>query len=298
MGCSLAEDTTGGRSSHATTSFRFSPRVDNEVIIVVDCLRSDEPAGRNSFNSLRDLVDYEHQRYTVERVEAGNADAFRTFLSDLRQRCVNDRLRPILHVECHGNPVKGMQIGDAGDWLRWPTLEELLRPVNAAADGQLGVVMAVCHGLHVLASIKIHRPAPFAFVLGSQDILLEGQIRSQLPAFYRTLFETRDFDRASARVPACKPFHAERMLAHAVTGYFRASVGKAGQQRVERLVTEAQANTSGYVNRQQLRAVRKDAKRFVKSSVSAATLEKYAVKFLAGRRASFSFEDLLTWMKS
>ncbi|MEW6342948.1 MAG: hypothetical protein AB1704_19995 [Pseudomonadota bacterium] len=278
--------------------FGFASRFVFNAVIVIDALREDDlQTGLTVYDELRDLRDYAKHAIHVERIPVADAGALRHALDSIRARCCDEGLRPILHFEAHGEKVKGLEVGAARDAFSWPALESMLRPVNVACAGNLGVVMAVCQGLYAITPLKLHRHAPFYFLLGTQEIIRQGALADQLPAFYRTLFETEDLDAALAEVPSCKPFHAEKLLAVAVGAFWaRQCMGKGATERSERLLTEAKWQMGGFADTTELRAIRLAAKSQVRANVSAETLERYAAPFLGQRQCSFTFEELRAYL--
>uniref|UniRef100_UPI002ABD7171 hypothetical protein n=2 Tax=Burkholderia cepacia complex TaxID=87882 RepID=UPI002ABD7171 len=284
----------------ACPSFTFESRFTFNAVIVIDALREDDlQTGLTVYNELRDLRDYAQHEVLVERIPVADAGALRHALDSLWQRCRNDGLRPILHFEAHGEKVKGLEVGAARDIFSWPALETMLRPINVACAGNLGVVMAVCQGLYAITPLKLHRHAPFYFLLGTQETIQQGALADQLPAFYRTLFETGNLDAAMAEVPACKPFHAEKLLAVAVGSFWaQHCMGRGAEERRERLLTDAKWQIGGFADTAQLRAIRHAAKAEIRANVSAEVLQRYAAPFLGSRQCSFTFEDLREFLAS
>lgn len=287
-------------SGAVSPAFEFRSQFAFNAVIVIDALREDGlQTGIRVYNELRDLRDYAEHDVLTERMVVADAGALRHALDSIRLRCRDEGLRPILHFEAHGERGKGLEVGAARDIFSWPVLESMLRPINVACIGNLGIVMAVCEGLYAITPLKLHRHAPFYFLLGTQEQIRQGALADQLPAFYRTLFETGNLDAALAKVPACKPFHAEKLLAVAVGAYWaRECIGRGAVERTERLLTEAKWQLGGFADTEQLRAIRQTAKAKIRSDVSAEILERYAQPFLGQRECSFTFEQLRAYLTS
>ncbi len=142
-------------TQHQGVEFRFTSRFANNAVIILDGSRSsDLRIGRAISETLRDLNDFAgHQRHIVTlRVES--AAGLQAALHELAAQCQRG-LRPILHVESHGEATRGLQVGDAREWISWQTLTPLFRAIDAASAGNLGVVMSACFGLHAVAPVKI-----------------------------------------------------------------------------------------------------------------------------------------------
>ncbi|MDO3615283.1 hypothetical protein Q3O97_05440 [Ralstonia pseudosolanacearum] len=274
--------------------FTFTSRFANNVVIVLDCLRDDDlQTGVTVFNKLRDLRDYAGHACEVEREKITDPGDLRIALERIRQRCLAG-LRPILHFECHGHKVTGLEIGPQQIPFSWTALESLLRPINVACEGNLGVVMAVCEGLYAITPLRLHRHAPFYFLVGTQDVIRQGALADELPRFYEVLFSTENLDSALEQVPTCRPFHAEKLLATSLVGYIRdACTGRGKAERQEQLLTGTKWLIGGFRDIDQMRELRSNLKGQLRDHVSPELLERYAAPFLGKRQCSFTFDDLL-----
>ncbi|WP_250528254.1 hypothetical protein [Caballeronia sp. GAWG2-1] len=149
---------------------------------------SESSNAKNAYNALRDL-SYRWSDLRIEYMRAdttaGMKSALGLILANVESGCL-----PIIQFECHGDALRGFKLGDMGEFMSWTELEVPLRKINNASKCNLGIVMAACFGMFAISPLKIDRPSLFYFLIGSQDILTVGELRSQLRAFYGTLFET------------------------------------------------------------------------------------------------------------
>ncbi|WP_458761937.1 hypothetical protein [Cupriavidus basilensis] len=275
------------------THHSFVSQFYNNAVIVLDGLPQAESSNaKNAFNDLRDL-SYRWKDITIEYMRADTSESMTEALDKILAKVKNGCL-PIIQFECHGDAERGFQLGDAGQFMSWSELEVPLRKINVASRCNLGVVMAACFGMFAISPLKIVRPSPFYFLLGSQDIVTLGELRTQLPVFYTTLFQTESLAAAVAKVPSFQQFHAERLLANAYADYLRRGcMGKGKARRVEDLVTKLRVENPA-INREGMRRARKAAKSLSKADNQISSLERYARTFLPGRKMSFSFEQILT----
>ncbi|MBK5124397.1 hypothetical protein IQ288_31685 [Burkholderia sp. R-69980] len=271
----------------------FTSHFLNNTVIVLDGLpEAESPNARNAFNALRDL-SYRWDDLRIEYMRADTTAAMKSTLASILAD-VNSGCLPIIQFECHGDAHRGFELGDAGQFMSWSELEVPLRKINIASQCNLGVVMAACFGMFAISPLKIDRPSPFYFLLGSQDIVTVGELRSQLPAFYETLFQTASLAAAVEKVPSFQQFHAERLLANTFADYLRRKcMGKGKARRVEDLVTTLNTENPGAINREGMRRARKAAKSLTKAEAQGSSLKRYTKAFLPGRKVSFSFQDLL-----
>ena len=280
-------------------AFHFISSFANNAVIIIDGLRkSESQTGLQLYNELRDLRDFEKAVSVVKRYEVSNAIELRILLENL-QKDAKDGLRPVLHFECHGDAKQGLEIGESRERFAWTALEPLLRAINVATKCNLGVVMAVCSGLHAITSVKMHRATPFYFLVGSEDELLQEQIRSEMRAFYRVLLLSSDLDKALQQVPSCRSYHAEKLLAIALGRFLRQScMGTGREKRTEYLVTEMKWRLGGFRNREQMRLIRQQAKKRVQGGMSEAAFHQFARTFLGVREPSFTYTELAQWVRS
>lgn len=280
------------------SDFRFASNFLNSHIFVVDGLPSGElQTGYKLYEDLRDLGYIEANTAVVEYRRVATSGEFLQVLAEIEDSA-HLGCKPIVHIECHGDADEGLQIGDSQDMISWKLIEPLLRRINLASKCNLGVVMAACYGLYAITPLKIHRPTPFYFLIGPQSEVTAGALRQEMPAFYQTLFRTGNLDAALACVPSCRPYHAERFLAVSFGKYLkRGCIGDGRLKRVETVLTELVWG-GALRNRTQMRAARKVLKQRTKAEAHGPAFTRYAKTFLAGRNCSFTFEQLLLWIKA
>jgi hypothetical protein len=279
--------------------FHFTSRFLNNSVFILDCLRSNESqTGLKLYEELRDIRDYDKVDVYIEHIRVLDAGALRQALDRIHALAL-EGFKPIIHFECHGDEEVGLEIGDVADLTSWDALEPLLRRINVACGCNLGVVMGVCWGMYAITPIRIHRPVPFYFLVGSQTQLTAGTLREEMPAFYRTLLQNGSLEAAMKCVPSCQPFHAEKLLAVGFAKYLkRGCIGKGRSERVERLFTEIYQSSGGNLNRAQRRNVRESFRKQSRAEAQESAFSRYARTFLHGKPCSFTFADLLSWVRS
>lgn len=280
------------------SDFRFTSNFLNTHVFIIDGLTSgDLQTGRRLYEDLRDLSYNDANAAAVEYRRVATSGELLQALVEIED-CAQLGCKPIIHFECHGDADEGLQIGDSRDMVRWDSIEPLLRRINLASKCNLGVVMAACYGLYAITPLKIHRPTPFFFLVGPQDKVTAGTLRHEMPSFYQTLFRTGNLEAALACVPSCRPYHAERFLAVSFGKYLkRGCIGDGRLKRVEAVLTQLMWG-GGLRNRAQMRAARRMLKEHTKADANGPAFTRYAKTFLAGRSCSFTFEQLLLWVKT
>jgi len=219
-------------------SFVFSARFQNNIIILVDGLAPDEPqTARWLHDSFRDLA-YSVTLPKIERSKVQSVAELIELLKTVRERCATDGLKPILHFEAHGSEEV---IAVANGAMNWTDLIPHLREIYLASGGNLGIVMSTCHGFHALKPIKIKTATPFTFLMGSQDEITVGQIRSNMILFYRELFSTGDLESAMAMVDSTfRQYNSERFFARTIgTVIRRNGIGHMRERRIRQALAFA-----------------------------------------------------------
>jgi len=273
----------------------FQSRFANNALVIIDALaETDLQSARRLADDVMAMAASTNRPGYCHYFRVSSAAEFNQLLRDLLEQC-NQGLRPILHIESHGDKDDGIQIGATGEMVSWPTIEAILREINKAAKNNLGVVLAACFGLHAITPIKIDRPCPFYFLIGPDKPVEAGFIDAAMPEFYREMLGTGSLDKAMAKVNIeFKQFHSEKFFHVSFAKYFKnACMGAGGARRVERLVTDA-VNGGVVANRAHMRAVRKTAKSFVRSQEH--VFNRRASIFLHGRR-SVTFEEFQRFVR-
>lgn len=201
--------------------------------------------------------------------------------------------RPIIHFDTHGDALNGLYITAAGRYLSWDNLCDLLRPINVATENNLIIVSAACFSLNVIRQIAIEKACPFFILLAPEQAVRAGFLETHIVRFYMDVFQNLNILNAHQAhlSPEFTAFHAERMFAVAIARYFKRScIGAGGQKRREDLISQAIAGGIPKTRRN-LRMMRKAAKQGTKPSPE--VMNRYAARFLIGRKLSFSFVELI-----
>ncbi|MCC5846199.1 MAG: hypothetical protein JJU05_18275 [Verrucomicrobia bacterium] len=170
-------------------------------------------------------------------------------LHNIRDETISDRLYPLLHLECHGCP-DGLGVA-SGELVAWDELREILIEINQACKLNLVVVLAACHGVHLIeVSTKMDR-APFWAVIGPEEEITAEEAENDFSAFYIEFFQNLDGDAAidalnGRGLKKYRKYHflsAEGLFAKAYRKYYKSHcIGKGRRERIENLVTEAMKN--------------------------------------------------------
>lgn len=269
---------------HIERTFTFTSQFSNNAVFVVDALAPDDyQTARRLAEDLAPLTLSDSSTY-CQYVRVNSARELLETLEMIRSRCERG-IRPIIHFEAHGGKDDGLMVGANREFVSWDQIVDLLLQINVITKNNLGVVMAACFGFYAISPITIRKPCPFYFLIGSDRTVTAGHIDDVMGRFYRRLFDLRSFDEAVSEVaPQFRLFHAERFFCIAFGKYLKkACMGRGATLRVERLVSAALQPGSPR-SHEGLRALRKSAKTFVRSSDRhRLTFEKTAHYFLHGK---------------
>jgi hypothetical protein len=278
----------------ARGALEFSSHFSNNALVIVDAL------GESDLQTAIHLRDEIYDETSASRpgychyLKVESASQFLAAIEQVNEQ-TKDGLRPILHIEAHGDEHLGIQVAASGEMVPWSQLLPKLQEINKNSKNNLGVVMAACFGLYAIKPLQIEEPCPFYFLVGSDERVPAGYIDDAMRLFYLELNRSNSLDDAMMKVDVnFKQFHAEIFFYTTFAKYMkRACMGAGAQKRVERLLTEA-VEGGAVTNRATLRALRKRAKTFVRSQEQ--VFNKYSSKFLHGRK-SVTYEEFLRFVR-
>lgn len=262
------------------SALNFITEAAYNAIFIFDCLRSTEMQTARRLEE--DLKDLEHGLDTsnICRWDIGNREEFISALDEINEYCLKG-LKPIIHIECHGDIAKGISIGNQQEIISWYDLCEKLRQINISCNNNLGVVMAGCYGLYAISKIRHDKPCPFFFLVGTQHLVSAGDLLSQMKKFYEALFVRGSLTFAMRQLDSrFESFLAERVFCISFARYCRKfCMGKGLRDRVDRLITEM--INEGRIQKRDISSTRKNFKSWAKPNEAA--FRKFAGIFLHGR---------------
>jgi hypothetical protein len=225
-------------------------------------------------------------------IEPRSRTEFLTALAGIEKRA-SEGLRPIIHLDAHGSPEKGLRIAGSGDDVSWSELVAHLRPINIATQNNLCVVSAVCSGLYAIKPVSIEQLAPFFVLIAPENEITFGFVEQRTARFYEALFNGLDVAEAYTQhlAPEFKLFHCEERLLDALSKYVRDyCLGSSHDQRVEDLLTRSVAK--GLPNtRNNRRIARSVAKNKIKPTQE--LIDRFANSFLLGKKIDVKIEDVV-----
>jgi hypothetical protein len=154
---------------------------------------------------------------------------------------------PMIHIESHGSEV-GIELASK-EVVHWDDVRKQFIRINISTGLNLVVVMAACHGAHILRmAIEMDR-APFLAAIGTEKEVTAGHVELAFKAFYETFFETLSGDQALTALNqhdferTYRFIDAEDFFLSAYRSYYKSSCrGKGKKVWTEDLLTKALRN--------------------------------------------------------
>lgn len=187
-------------------------------------IKSLEPEEFDSASALRDYVRTQIDdcglQIAVEILDCESANEFLDVIDLLTQRAYANGERPILHIECHGDPTTGLEFAN-GSELSWKDVGSNLTRLNKATDFNLFVVFAACFGFHFLGQLSPVTSSPCWGMIGPTNTVDPGEILRGFRTFYRTLFITIDLSKALGSISTERLEHSSWFAQIAETWFLR-----------------------------------------------------------------------------
>jgi len=207
-------------------------------------------------------------------------------------RAAKKGVRPILHLDMHGDDRRGLEIPASQEFAAWRDVNSWLQKINISSKNNLCVVAAACFGLNLIAPISVLKPVPFYCLIASRSSIELGYVERNIVPFYRVLLQQGSLQQAIQEINKhFELFHCEKMLAITLARYIKtACKGSALRGRTERLITEALAAGTPR-SKESLRQLR----RFLRANLqpSDELVKRYAERFLIGKSFSVSLDEII-----
>lgn len=262
----------------------------NAIVLISSAAEGEEGIPRRISEDLTGLAD-KSGKFLFRHTVVDTREQFRSRVRELEEDA-SKGLRPILHLDMHGDLECGLQLGRSKEFIAWLPLVEMLRRVNIASCGNLLVILTACHGIRAIMPISIKKPTPFFALIAPKSEIFIWQIEAGIFPFFRSLIEEESIDTALEHIgDQFQYFHSEKMLVVSLAKYIMQHCrGRGGRERRERLLTEVLASPNIRNNRKNRRRYRKEIKKFLLPNQR--LLDEYANRFLLGRQCSVTIADI------
>jgi hypothetical protein len=183
---------TMGRPERTRFQLRKIGFSEANAIFIVDCLgEGDLQTGRSRLQGMHDLLlemdpdKYDYFRDFARHFEASNAQQFDESLGEIVRLC-RIGIRPILFIDGHGHPEKGLRL-PSGDHVSWLDLLCYCRKIIQTSAGELTVIVAACHSMKAIKHLGEEDRLPFAFYYGYPSTVSAGAIADDTKVIYQSL---------------------------------------------------------------------------------------------------------------
>jgi hypothetical protein len=174
------------------------------AIFIIDCLsEQDLQTGRSRLQNLHDLLlsrdpeKFDDDKNFIRRFEANTASEFAECFEAIITACTLG-IRPILFIDAHGHPELGLGM-PSQELVGWNTLLELLEGVVGKTAGELTVIVAACHSMKAVESLRSNGRLPFSFYYGYSSNVMAGVVEKETEVIYKSLLNDGGQSIMSAR---------------------------------------------------------------------------------------------------
>jgi len=179
----------------------MQPTAFNKIIIIDSIPIGEVPTANDLFyDNLKWKVLFENCP-SIERVELSHKIEFLNRLDTICRECVEEGIKPIIHLEMHGNE-DGLVLS-SGDCISWEEILPRLRVINAASKNNLTLVIAACYSARLFDLVPVHKHAPFWALVAPLHEVFPDDVR-QFSTFYEELLREPNFplcvDRMNAKI--------------------------------------------------------------------------------------------------
>jgi len=202
-------------------------------------------------------------------------------------------LRPIIHLDMHGDEERGLFIAATGEHLPWLDLLDKFRMINIGTDNNLCVVAPVCHAYHAILQIKLDQLTPFSLFIAPVHEVTSGFIEERIVPFYQEMFASQDIVKAYRQhlQAHLDLFSAHRIFVRILINYIvKHCMGQGLRARKEDLISAA-INRGTPRNRSNLRKLRSELRTALVPT--RALVAKYARPFLNRHHPGIDVDEIV-----
>lgn len=214
------------------------------------------------------------------------------FLNCVQRYSRDNGLRPLIHLDAHGNREHGLYLNGQDSFYEWRSLAGLLRSINIASQNNLAVVGATCYGLNLIWPVQLDEATPFYALLSPEREVCNGYLEDNIPSFYQCLFQSGSLQRAyqTCLQEKFSYIHCEKVFFDAIARYIcHYCRSKGSRVRREELLTIALSGSG--VNSLGIREIRRIIRENIKPSQE--KLNQYARTFLIGKDCRDDIRNLI-----
>lgn len=132
------------------------------------------------------------RKTSVEYHRCDSSYEFKTMIDVLINEAASGSI-PLLHIECHGDPVGGLEF-ENGTMITWRELSKIISPLNLATGFNLMLCMSACHAASFLGQMStISSPCPCRVLIAPTETVTPAECLVGFRKFYSELFQKFSF---------------------------------------------------------------------------------------------------------
>lgn len=211
----------------------------NRIIILGVLAESELGTDRKLYDDL-EIIEKTQEGLPVHIYKLGGIGEFLVSLDLIFNRCKRHGLKPILHIECHGDCDKGLVFRDG--FLSWLYLGNRLREINYATNNNLVVSLASCYGLKAYSeALRYDRLCPAWYAVAPVKEAKVGDLESFYRMFYSSISKEANMDIVDeivSRCPVVESVYSAKFIVIVIARYLHHFCrGRKKKERVETLIT-------------------------------------------------------------
>jgi hypothetical protein len=203
-------DVVGDGKPTVYPNSNYSSKMDAKKAIPVNAFKVNhiaivESLPANEFQTGWELAGYlggqledSQKPITVSHANVSTPNEFRATVERLTRRAQGEGLRPMLHVEAHGEDDFGLHLRDGK--VHWREICDALIPLNRASGFNLLLSVSACFGMNCISGVRLSRGSPCYALLGPSQDLTGSDLLGRFRSFYREIIHSQDLDRALAAI--------------------------------------------------------------------------------------------------
>lgn len=211
-----------------------------------------------------------------------------------------DGLRPIIHLDTHGDHTDGLYIAASKEDIPWRELADQLRPINVATQNNLCVVSGACFSMHTIMTLNFREPTPFFLMFAPAVEVTFGFIESRMFGFYEDVFTSHDVMRAYERhlAPNLQEFHCHRLVVKSISGFMRDNcIGRGKRRRLRKTLEQTLGPGKQYPDIPYFRKMTRRVA-LVLFRPNQPLIDRHAKPFLMGQALQIGFDEILAFVRA
>lgn len=169
-----------------TSGFSF------QKIVIVQSLEPHETkTGEQLYDYIKNNTNQYFNAGDIQLINCSYAEKFLECIKNLTEDAKNGSI-PIIHIECHGDMLDGLEFENGSD-LSWESLSSALLDLNIATKFNLLVSISACYGFYFIDQMNPLKPAPTWGLVGPSEIVSPSELFDGFKIFYKSFLETLDF---------------------------------------------------------------------------------------------------------